>query len=49
MIESWPDVYTLGVTASKDTPAAGTDTLTLSVPQSSDPKRFSRPNVIQAP
>jgi autotransporter-associated beta strand protein len=52
---SWPDVYTVeatsagDVTVEKDTPATGTDTVTLSVPQSTDPMKFSRLKVIQAP
>jgi hypothetical protein len=55
---SWPDVYTVGattaasaagVTVVKDTPAVGTDTVTLSVSQSPDPRKFARLKVIQTP
>ena len=55
---TWPENYivradtagsTAGVTVAKDTPAAGTDTVTLSVPQLPDAKKFARLRVIQTP
>ncbi len=55
---TWPFTYAVGadtansspgVTVAKDTPAAGTDTVTHSVPQSQDTKKFTRLKVVQAP
>ena len=55
---SWPDVYAVGattaasaagVTVVKDSPVAGIDTITLSVPQSESPIRFARLKVIELP
>ncbi len=53
-----PSAYTVGagtassdagVTVSKDDPAAGTDTVTLSVAQSPDAKKFARLKVVITP
>jgi len=55
---TWPGSYTVGattaastggVTVAKDLPAAGTDTVTLSVAQSPDTKKFTRLKVVQTP
>lgn len=55
---TWPDFYTVGadtagstegVTVTKDSPEAGFDTVTLTVPMDPDPKKFARLEVAFAP
>ncbi len=57
-LTSWPSVYTVGVdtagstpdvVVAKDTPIAGTDTISLTLPQGSDPKKFARLKAVQTP
>jgi autotransporter-associated beta strand protein len=57
-LATWPATYTVGadtagstngVTVTKDIPTAGLDTVTLSVPQGLDPKKFARLKVVIAP
>ena len=57
-LTSWPSTFNVGadtgssdsgVTVTKDSPAAGTDTVSLSVPQAPDAKKFARLKVEIAP
>jgi fibronectin-binding autotransporter adhesin len=57
-LATWPSTYSVGansagssvgVTVTKDTPNAGLDTVTVSVPQGLDPKRFARLKVMTTP
>ena len=57
-LASWPLSYAVGadtagsapeVTVAKDSPATGTDTVTLTIPQSPDLKKFARLNVTVTP
>jgi autotransporter-associated beta strand protein len=57
-LAAWPDSYTVGadtlgsdagVTVSKDDPASGTDTVTLSVTKAPDTKKFGRLKVVVTP
>ncbi|MEY3896625.1 MAG: hypothetical protein RLZZ214_2145, partial [Verrucomicrobiota bacterium] len=57
-LASWPTAYTVGadtlgstagVTVAQDTPSVGTDTVTLTVIQSPDSKKFARLKAVQIP
>lgn len=58
LLTGWPDVFTVGatnadstpgVTVAKDTPAAGQDTITLTLPRGTDPRKFARLKVTITP
>jgi len=57
-LAAWPTIYTVGadtagstvgVTVAQNTPIAGTDTVTLTVAQSPDAKKFARLKAVQTP
>jgi hypothetical protein len=57
-LAGWPSTYIVGidtagstacVTVAQNSPSAGTDTITLSVPQAPDAKKFVRLKVIVTP